>query len=148
MENSADEKLIRQLFENTATAWGKSDGKLYASNFTDDCDYVTFFGEHLKGQQSIADTHQQLFDSFIMKSSTLHHQIKDIRFLTADIAVVHVIGAVKLRFQKKAPEDRQSINTNIVVKQNGQWKVTAFHNCRVKKTSFIQKLFTKDSDKK
>ena len=76
-----------------------------------------------------------------MKGSTLHYQIKDIRFLTADIAVVHIIGAVKLRFQKKAPQGRQSINTNTVVRQNGQWKVTAFHNCRIKKPSFMQKLF-------
>ncbi len=137
MDNSADEQLIRQLFENTATAWDKGDGKLYASNFTDDCDYVTFFGEQLKGQQTIADTHQQLFNSFIMKNSTLHHQIKDIRFLKADIAVIHIIGAVKLRFQKKVPQNRQSINTNIVVRQNGQWKVTAFHNCRIKKPAFM-----------
>jgi uncharacterized protein (TIGR02246 family) len=144
MEDSTDEKNITQLFADAASAWDSGNGKRYASHFTENCDYVTFFGEHIKGEQAIAGSHQQLFDSFVMKGSTLHQQVKDIRFLTADIAIVHCVGAVKLRFQKKAPTSRQSINTNIVVRQNGQWKITAFHNCRVQKPNFIQRLFMKD----
>lgn len=148
MNYSADEILIRQLFENTAKAWDKGDSKLYASYFTDDCDYITFSGDHIRGQQFIAETHQQLFDSFIMKGSALKHQVKNIRFLSDDIAVVHIIGAVKLRFQKKAPHGRQSINTNIVYKQSGLWKITAFHNCRIKKPTIIQNIFMERGNKK
>lgn len=142
MDNSADEKLIRQLFDNLSKAWNSGNGELYASYFTDDCDYITFSGEYIEGRQAIAKTHQLLFDNFVMRGSKLvGNGIYKIAFLTADIVIVHAKGTVQLRFQKKAPQGRLSINTNIVIRQNEQWKIRAFHNCRVKKPGLFQKLF-------
>lgn len=142
MNTSNDKEQLHRLFENMAVAWGKGDGELYASFFTENCDYITFYGEHLKGRQSIAKTHQKLYESFLMRDSKLNQQIKNIRFLTPDIAIVHVVGAVKLRFQKQAPKSRLSINTNVAIKQNGEWKISAFHNCRIQPPGLLEKLMT------
>ncbi|WP_019535080.1 hypothetical protein [Paenibacillus ginsengihumi] len=53
------------------------------------------------------------------------------RFLTAEVAIVHRIGEVQLADPAKDTGDRGSINTNVVEKQHEEWKITAFHNCRI-----------------
>jgi uncharacterized protein (TIGR02246 family) len=139
---SNDEKQIRQVFDAMAAAWDKGDAQLFSSYFTEDCDYVTFAGDHLEGRKANADTHAVLLNG-ILRGSKLKGSIKKVRFLTPDIALVHGVGVVQLRWQKTAPKGRNSINTNVFVRQQGEWKVTAFHNCRIRKPGFFQKLFMK-----
>lgn len=142
MENRNQMKEIESLFEKIKLAWGKGDGEAYGACFTEDADYVTFQGEHLQGRKAIADTHQELWNS-VLKGSTLEGEIKKIRFVTPDIAIFHGLGVVKLKWQKTAPKKRDSINTNVAVKQNGEWKIAAFQNSRISGPSLMQKIFTK-----
>ncbi|HWO52929.1 SgcJ/EcaC family oxidoreductase [Paenibacillus sp. FSL M7-1455] len=142
MENRNQMKEIESLFEKMKLAWGKGDGEAYGACFTEDADYVTFQGEHLQGRKAIADTHQELWNS-VLKGSTLEGEIKKIRFVTPDIAIFHGLGVVKLKWQKTAPKKRDSINTNVAVKQNGEWKIAAFQNSRISGPSLMQKIFTK-----
>ncbi|HET7578129.1 MAG TPA: SgcJ/EcaC family oxidoreductase [Bacillales bacterium] len=139
-----DEQYLRNLFQAMSTAWNNGDGEAFGTCFTEDCDYVTFNGQHLEGRKAVAEVHQQLFDG-VLRGSTMNHDIKDIRFLNSDTAIVHVVGAVKLRWQKSTPKGRDSINTNVAVKRNGVWKITAFHNCRIKGPNWIQKILMKTS---
>lgn len=142
-----DEQALRDLFHDLSERWNQGDGEAYGTCLTEGCDYVTFNGQHLKGRKEVAKVHQQLFDG-VLKGSKMAHSVKDIRFLTPDLAIVHVVGAVNLRWQKKAPKGRDSINTNVVIKENGEWKITAFHNCRIKDANWIQKLLMKSQQKR
>lgn len=134
-----DTIAIQDIFASQAVAWNHEDWDAFADCFTEDADYVTFNGMHLKGRQDIADSHRMLF-SGVLRGSKLEGDITAMRFLTSDMVIVHQVGAVKLRWQKNAPKGRQSINTNVVVKYNGEWKVASFHNCRVKGPNIIEKL--------
>lgn len=62
------------------------------------------------------------------------------QFLTNDVVIVHLTGAVKLRFQRSPPTRRTSININVVVKHDGKWLIAAFHNCRIKPPGILQRL--------
>jgi uncharacterized protein (TIGR02246 family) len=137
---SQDEAAIRQLFQNLVTSWNKGDGTAYASQFTEDSDYIAFDGTHLKGRKANAESHQKLFDTFL-KGSTLEEQrITDLRFLTPDVALLHMVGTVKLSWQKKPAPGRSSIQTLIAVKQNGEWKFAAFQNTRIQKRNWLMNL--------
>ncbi|TGU57366.1 SgcJ/EcaC family oxidoreductase, partial [Mesorhizobium sp. M00.F.Ca.ET.186.01.1.1] len=94
---------------------------------------VTFMGQHLKGRKQIADVHQMLFNGPLKGSVLESSVLSDLqpRFVTPDVAIVHAIGEVRLAEQVDDPNERESINTNVVIQQNGEWKLTAFHNCRV-----------------
>jgi len=129
-------------FENLKRAWNKGDGDLYASYFTNDCDYIAFDGQHLSGRKENAEMHNKLFKGFL-KGSKLTGEIKDIRFLTSEIVIYHSIGAVQLRFQKREPKNRLSINTNVVIKENGNWRISSFQNTRIKGPNIFQRLFSK-----
>jgi uncharacterized protein (TIGR02246 family) len=126
-------KAIGTLFEKLGEAWNKGNGELFGSCFTEDADYVTFMGQHLKGRKQIADVHQMLFAGPLKGSVLVSSATVDLhpRFITPDVAVVHAIGEVQLAVPAHDPNDRGSINTNVVVKQNGEWKLTVFHNCRI-----------------
>lgn len=49
-EWATDKKEISDLFHEMFSAWSDGDGRAFANCFTEDVDYITFFGEHLKGR--------------------------------------------------------------------------------------------------
>lgn len=135
-----DEAAIRQLFENLIASWNKGDAHAYAAQFTEDSDYIAFDGTHFKGRKANADNHQKLFNTFL-KGSTLEQQrIIALRFLTSEVALLHMTGTVKLRWQTKPAPGRLSIQTLVAVKQKGEWKFAAFQNTRIQKRNWLETL--------
>jgi uncharacterized protein (TIGR02246 family) len=135
-----DEAAIRQLVENLVSNWKKGDGGAYAAQFTEDSDYIAFDGTHFKGREANAEAHQKLFDTFL-KGSTLEQQrITDLRFLKPEVAVLHMVGTVKLKWQKKPAPGRLSLQTLVAVKENTEWKFAAFHNTRIQKRNWFMNL--------
>ncbi|GAB4019916.1 hypothetical protein GCM10028808_59330 [Spirosoma migulaei] len=139
---NSEEIAIRWVFEQLATAWNTGNAKAFAELLTDDCDYVTFAGQHIKGREENQQIHYDLFTSWALKGSTMHTgpEQASIAFLSNTIAISHSTGTIQLRFQKKPPLDRLSIQTMVLIKINGQWKIRAFHNCRIQKPGLFQRL--------
>ncbi|PYI53745.1 SgcJ/EcaC family oxidoreductase [Paenibacillus flagellatus] len=133
MTNQEERKAIQALMAALVDAWNKGDGAAYGECFTDDADYVTFSGQRMKGSKMIGDVHQRLFDGPLKGSVMVSSAVSDPqpRFVSPDVAIVHATGEVKLAEPAHDPNDRGSINTNVLVKRNGVWKLTAFHNCRI-----------------
>lgn len=140
MRNGVGE--IESLFEKLKLAWNKGDGEAYGACFTEEADYVTFQGVHLQGRKAIAKTHQELWNS-VLRGSTLEGELKKVLFVTPELAIFHGLGVVKLRWQKIPPQKRDSINTNVAVKRNGEWKIAAFQNSRISGPGLMQKIFMK-----
>lgn len=133
MTNQKDLMAIHALFTKLVDAWNSGDGTAYGDCFTEVADYVTFMGQHLKGRKQIAEVHQWLFNGPLKGSTLVYNASSELkpRFLAAEVAIVHAIGEARLDDPANDPDDRGSINTNVLVKQNGEWKLTAFHNCRI-----------------
>lgn len=114
-----------------------------SANLTEDCDYITFNGMHLKGREEYVTLHEQLMNNFMFRGARLHGQIQQVRFLDENVALVIATGAIRFRWQKKVPESRQSVNTTVWLKSpEGQWQMSAFHNCRIKKMNWLAKWIT------
>jgi uncharacterized protein (TIGR02246 family) len=136
---SEEAEEIRRLAHRLFEAWNRGDGSAYASHFTEDSDYIAFDGTHLKGRQANAEHHQKLFDTWL-KGSVLEGRVKDIRLVRPDVAVVHLGGGVRLRWQSKVAPGRQSIQTLVAVKDGGEWKFTAFQNTRLQRMTPLHML--------
>ncbi|MFX1706339.1 SgcJ/EcaC family oxidoreductase [Chitinophaga sp. CC14] len=105
---------------------------------TEDCDYITFNGMHLKGREEYIMLHERLMNNFMFRGARLHGHIEQVRFLNENVAIVVATGAIRFRWQKRVPESRQSVNTTVWVKSpEGQWQMSAFHNCRIKKMNWL-----------
>jgi uncharacterized protein (TIGR02246 family) len=129
--NVDDIAAIRNLFAEFATAWNRADGAAFGALFTDDADYIDVTGTRTCGGEAIGRLHQYLWDTFLKGSMLESSSDADIKFITPDVAIVVATGAARLEGQPAAPADRQSINTNILVKRSGTWRIRAFQNNRV-----------------
>ncbi|SEW52138.1 YybH family protein [Chitinophaga arvensicola] len=110
---------------------------------TEDCDYITFNGMHLKGREEYIRLHEQMMRNFMFRGARLQGEIEQVRFLSDHVALVVAKGALRFRWQKKVPDSRQSVNTTVWMKnQEGQWQMSAFHNCRIKKMSRLARWIT------
>jgi uncharacterized protein (TIGR02246 family) len=126
-DRSADEKALHDLFQVSKDGWTRGDGYAYAASFTEDADYILWNGTHLKGRQAIAAAHQQLFETRF-GGSRLECEIQHIRFLSDDIALVHLQSSPQIRGQQVPAPEQYAIQTLVAIKQAHGWRFTAFQN--------------------
>jgi uncharacterized protein (TIGR02246 family) len=126
-----DDTAIRQVFQRLIDAWNVGDANAYGAEFTDDADYVAFDGVNQKSRQGIIASHRPLFERFL-KGSKLTGELVSIRLLAPDVAVAHAVGSILDRGRRTPKPERLSSQTMVLLKRDGLWQVTAFHNTRVR----------------
>ena len=128
-DQSQDEAEIRKLETDQQEAWNRHDMKVFANLFTEDADVVNVVGWWWKGRAQIekktTEAHAFIFGESSMTVNEVH-----IRFLTAQIALVHVLWSL---VGHKNPDGtpgqpRKGIETQVLQKQSGKWLIAAFHN--------------------
>jgi uncharacterized protein (TIGR02246 family) len=129
--NPADEAAVRDLYEELMDGWNRGSGEAFAAAFTEDGDLVAFDGTHFEGREEIAPFHQELFDRW-MKGSRLVGQVKDVRFLSPDVALIHAVGSTMMRGKSEPSPERDSIQTLVAVRRDDGWRLAAFQNTRVR----------------
>jgi uncharacterized protein (TIGR02246 family) len=129
--NLTDEAAVRDLYRELMDGWNRGSGDAFAAVFAEDGDLVAFDGAHFKGREEIAPFHHQLFDKW-MKGTRLVGQVKDVRFLSSDVAVIHAVGGTVMRGKTEPSPERDSIQTLVATRQNDEWHLAAFQNTRIR----------------
>jgi uncharacterized protein (TIGR02246 family) len=129
--NPADEAAVHHLYGELMDGWNRGSGDAFAAAFTQDGDLVAFDGTHFKGREEIAPFHQELFEKW-MKGTRLVGEVKDVRFLGPDVALMHAVGSTVMRGKGEPSPERDSIQTLVAVRQDGEWRLAAFQNTRVR----------------
>jgi uncharacterized protein (TIGR02246 family) len=127
----ADEAAVRGLYQQLMDGWNRGSGADFAAAFMEDGDLVAFDGTHFEGRGEIAPFHQELFDKW-MKGTRLVGQVKDVRFLSPDIALMHAVGGTVVRGKSEPSPERDSIQTLVAIRQDGEWRLAAFQNTRIR----------------
>lgn len=128
-EKSTDDAMIRAQVAQLANGWNAKNGAEFAKPFAEDADYVVINGMQLKGRAVIAKSHQNIFDTFY-KNSTMSLATDSVRFLRADVAVVHVSGTLKV-VNGEATQTSNARMTLVMTKTGGKWEIAAFQNTQV-----------------
>ena len=124
---AADEAAMRESVKQLETGWNTKSGALFAKPFAEDADYVVINGRYLKGRAEIQAAHQQIFDT-VYKDTKITLNVKQIRFLRADVAVVHVNG------HRDGPTNelnQDAMLTLMMTKEKDGWVIAAFQNTAV-----------------
>lgn len=127
------ETEVRAVLGRLTEAWNAGDATAYGRLFTEDADYVTFFGLNFPGREAIESSHRALFEG-PLKGSKLTGQLgaaAKVRFVRPDVAVVIVGGGSSLTGADAADEGRESTVSFVLVEEDGEWLITAFQNTRV-----------------
>jgi uncharacterized protein (TIGR02246 family) len=122
----ADEAAIRKAADQFPPAWAKGDAKALAALYTTDADYVSSTGLTAKGRAEIEKAYSAQFTG-VYKATSLKNATTNIRFLKPDIAITSgtfEVSGLRGPGGQEAPP-RKGISTSVLVKQNGQWLITA-----------------------
>lgn len=132
-ENAADRDAIRQVITETTAAFNRHDAKAFARYYTPDAWLVTVRGESMAGTAEIENELTAIFESRA-KSATLETLDVSIRFIRPDVALAHVLNqlsGLKSPSGESLPAHRE-LSIRVLVKNDGVWRVTAFHNTIVR----------------
>ncbi|GAB3164168.1 SgcJ/EcaC family oxidoreductase [Microbispora hainanensis] len=125
---------INRLLDALITAWNGGDAAAFAGLFTEDADYVTYFGARMEGRQAIEDSHRALFEGPLKGSRlgapAVAPPLRKIRLLSPDAALVVTTGGSALP-DGTADPGRDSIMTFTAVREVGGWRFASFHNTRI-----------------
>lgn len=130
--NAADGAAIRALLQKCIEGWNKGSGEAFGAQFAEDSDFVSANGMHLKGRKQNAFHHQQIFDT-IFKGTRLWAQVKSVRFLRPDVALLHTHGRILKPGESDASPEPVSIQTLTVSKHGNEWLIDAYHNAPIQR---------------
>lgn len=114
-------------------AW--PDGEKVAQVFTDDADFIVGDGTHLKGRQEIASYfHKQVEGKdgpgWSLKGTSVTADVKNVRFLSDTVALMHTTGGILIPGEKEVPPERRGIQTWVATKAADGWPA-AYVNVRI-----------------
>ncbi|MFC4338036.1 SgcJ/EcaC family oxidoreductase [Salininema proteolyticum] len=125
-----DRERVEAVLEGIARAWNSGDAEAYAAAFTEDADYITFFGRRFRGRREIEDSHRYLFEGPLKGSKMADEGETDVRMLSPDVALAVVTGGVEIDAGAGLPPDRESIVTFTAVRRDDRWLLSSFQNTR------------------
>jgi uncharacterized protein (TIGR02246 family) len=127
-----DTHEVTALLERMTAAWNAGDATAYAAQFTEDADYITWFGLHTESRAAIEAGHRHLFQG-PLKGSTLpgaEDGTRKIRFLSPDVALIVSTGGLSTTGVDAPDDDRHSVLTLTAVRHPDGWRLSSFQNTR------------------
>jgi len=125
--NEAKERTeIEETIKILVDAWTEGDADKFASPFTDDADFMVWFGMHLKGKEEITFGHNIIFKDFYA-NTIWDLKILKIRFIGSNVALVHAAGAI-IKEGDDEPTEPDAVPLIVLNKIENNWKIVALQN--------------------
>ena len=129
-----DKAAIEKLMVGMSDAWNAADADAYGELFTEDASYVDVMGGLSRGRAEIVEGHRWLFAKMPgSKMVSGGKQNRDIRFLTADTALVLGSGGGVTVSDDQLTEDRVSTISLVAVRAGDGWRFAHFQNTRTRR---------------
>ena len=131
------EARIRAIVTAQVAAWNAGDGEAYAKDVAPDVSFTNLFGMVMYGASAFAERHTKILATFY-KGTTKHHEIRRIRFVTPDVAIVdidnEVRGVKRMPAGIAVPADGvvKTQLMEVFVRHGGRWQIEAYHNVDAK----------------
>jgi len=126
----ADVDAIHRVVEGLEKAWNNADGEDFGLWFQDDADFVNVYGMYARGRSQIAEGHKMIF-STVYAGSTLRATPINVRFLSDEVALVHMLSHLSVPGGPRAGE-HDALPSMVLARNSGAWRIAAFHNTFVR----------------
>lgn len=130
-----DSIAVRKQVDAFFASWNKHDFSDMKNYVAEDGDFVNVAGMHWKGREDIQYAHNKTHEQ-IFKDKPLTKLSVNIRFLTDEVAIAHVLmhlegDLITPDGSKKIAPD--ALATFVFLKKDGVWLITAVENVFVDK---------------
>lgn len=127
--NAAEVDAVKALMLQTTEAFNQHDAKAWARFCTPDAQLVTVRGESMKGISEIEKGLATIFETR-GRRSTLKTLDISVRLIRPDVALAHVTNEMSgvLSPEGQPLPSHRELSIRVVVKDQGVWRITAFHN--------------------
>src|SRR5713226_4036707 len=130
---SEDENAIRRICLERIERFNNKHEPPLAAEFTPDADFVNVYGMWRKGPAEIEARQKERMET-VLKDAKITLLDLRIRFIRPDVAIVHELhemsGMLNDDGEKMPPH--QELGIRVLVKEQGKWLITAFHNTIVR----------------
>ena len=130
--SSEDEEAIRSIALERIESFNRHKPPRSAS-FTADADFVNVYGMWRKGPTEIESRQKERMETALKDAKITLLDLR-IRFIRPDVAIVHELhemsGMLNEQGEKMPPHQERGIR--VLVKEQGRWLITAFHNTIVR----------------
>jgi uncharacterized protein (TIGR02246 family) len=118
------------IVKQAEKAWNDADGAAFGALFADEMDFVNVRGEHHRGDGAyIGRAHQGIFDS-IYAGSTVSFRLDIARVLAPGVVLAVASSTLDVP-QGPLQGIHHARMTMVIAAQDGDWRITAFHNTLV-----------------
>jgi uncharacterized protein (TIGR02246 family) len=121
-----DETEVRALYRQILSGWNRRSAEVIAELFDDDGFAIGFDGSELDGRADIAASHRQIFADH--QTGAFVGKVRDVRFLTPEVAVLTAVAGMVLPGQSDIEPDRNTVQTLVAVKRDKEWRVAVYQN--------------------
>ncbi|MEZ4875581.1 MAG: SgcJ/EcaC family oxidoreductase [Flavobacteriaceae bacterium] len=127
-QSQKDEQDIKNTIQLLQKGWNAGSGETFASAFSESHDFIVWNGYYMANMsvENNAKGHNQIFSTFY-KDTQLFYTVDKIKFLSKDIALVHLFGAVVGNTEQR-PQNPEVLISMVLQKKGGFWKISSFHN--------------------
>lgn len=136
-QSASDETAIRSLIMSVPEAMNRKDWKAYGDLFADDADWTNVVGMFWHGKENVVKAHAE-YGSTVFRNGGFAYSDMLIREVAPKVAVVvvteHSVEQVAPDGVTKLPPGEGRLSF-VVVKRNGQRKITLGHNTGVLKAT-------------
>jgi uncharacterized protein (TIGR02246 family) len=122
-----DETAVRATLDRVYAAWAANDTDTFVGPYAHDAT-ATLPGVQLPDRAAIRGSMAAAFAG-PLKGTRATHDVRRVRFVAADVAVVTSEGAVVPSGREVADDTTRSLDTFVLARHDGKWLVEAFHTC-------------------
>jgi uncharacterized protein (TIGR02246 family) len=121
-------QIVEPIVKHLEDAWNEMNGEKFSQPFAAQSDFINIRGMFLSkaSRQDVAEGHQHIFDT-IYKGSTVQYNLADSELINEQTILAH-IKTILNSPQGPLTGTNSSIITIILIQENGEWKIRAFHN--------------------
>jgi len=131
-ESAHNPTALLRILDDEGAAWAKGDADAFAAHVRDNVVFTNTVGMFSIGKVPFVGQHKNIFAT-IYKESSMQQFVQNISFVRSDLAIVDTIAKV-VGFHE-LPTGASAVDgalytrlEQVMVKENGTWKVASFHN--------------------
>ena len=135
MTPSDDEAAIRAVLDRQIAAWGAGDAEAFAADTREDVVFTNVVGMFSVGKAPFVAQHARIFATFY-KGTRMTQAVEALSFVRPDVAVVNTLTGVDGVHDlppgfPHADGPLRSRLEQVMVREDGAWRVASFHNVLV-----------------